>query len=85
MANFCEEHCMKSFSVVITLAAVISVGSISEADAQAQFRINNAHPHAGACPVGTCAAGGGPKANDVKNCKKEHCAGHNGAPNSQKK
>lgn len=52
----------------------VSLLLISEADAQ-KHRGGGLGGSAGYCPTGTCNPRGGPRANNLGNCKAVHCAG----------
>lgn len=60
-------------AVVLAIVASITMLALSVSDAQAQRAYRDGISGGGYCPTGTCSKGSGPRANDLKNCKKENC------------
>ena len=48
--------------------------ALGVSDAQAQRAYRDGISGGGYCPTGTCSKGGGPRANDLKNCRKKTVA-----------
>ena len=61
-----------------TIAAAFVLAPLGDAFAQRGPR-GQGGPDAGYCPAGTCAKGGGKRANNVKNCSAANCQGGSAA------
>lgn len=63
-------------------AVAILFGTFSLASAEALAQRSSG---GGYCPPGTCAQNGGPRAAELRHCKKENCKGATTAPKGQTK
>ena len=60
-------------AVVLAIIGAGMMLALGVSDTQAQRAYRDGISGGGYCPTGTCSKGGGPRANDLKNCKKENC------------
>ena len=60
-------------TVALAIVGTIMIFALGVSDARTQRAYRDGISGGGYCPTGTCSKGGGPRANDLKNCKKENC------------